>query len=111
MKTFKPPVTVSHSPAALSTRDLHGMFSKTDKQHFTGWFNTAFCMSYSLFLFDILNEGLDLSIVQLKWLGWDYNKVELLTTEFEWDNTMAPNLDKVEILPRGWLNSYDLLEN
>ena len=62
-----------------------------------------------LFLFDIRNEGLDLSIVQLKWLGWDYNKVELLITERD-NNTMAPNLDKVEILPRGWLNSYDLLE-
>ena len=84
------------------------MFLKTHEQHFTGWFNTAFCMFYSLFLFDIRNEGLDLSIVQLKWLGWDYNKVELLITER--DNTMAPNLDKVEILPRGWLNSYDLLE-
>ena len=65
-------------------------------------------MFYSLFLFDIRNEGLHLSIVQLKWLGWDYDKVELLITER--NNTMAPNLDKVTILPRGWLNSYDLLE-
>ena len=34
--------------------------------------------------------------------------VELLTTEL--DNKMAPILDKVEVLPRPWLNSYDLLE-
>ena len=57
---------------------------------------------------DILNERLFLSIVQLKWLGWSYNKIELLTTER--DNKMAPNLNKVEVLPRRWLNSYDLLE-
>ena len=34
--------------------------------------------------------------------------VELLTTEL--DNKMAPILDKVEVLPRPWLNSYDPLE-
>ena len=55
-----------------------------------------------------INEGLSFSIVQLEWLGWNYNKVELLTTERE--NTMAPNLDKVEFLPCQWLNSYDLLK-
>ena len=46
--------------------------------------------------------------MQLEWRGWNYNKVELLTTER--DNKFGPNLDKVEVLPRRWLNSYDLLE-
>jgi hypothetical protein len=37
-------------------------------------------------------------------------KAELLTTDI-WDDKMAPNLDKVEVLPCRWLNSYDLLES
>ena len=45
----------------------------------------------------MLNKGLNLSIVQLKWLGWNYNKVELLTTERDYSN--GANLDKVEVLP------------
>ena len=43
-----------------------------------------------------------------KWLGWKKNEAELWTAER--DDKMAPNLDKVDVLPCRWLNSLDLLE-
>ena len=61
------------------------------------------------FYFNTLNKGLNLSLLLVKWLGWKKNETELWTAER--DDKMAPNLDKVDVLPCRWLlNSLDLLE-
>ena len=60
------------------------------------------------FNFNTLNKGLNLSLLLVKWLGWKKNETELRTAER--DDKMAPNLDKVDVLPCRWLNSLDLLE-
>ena len=60
------------------------------------------------FYFNTLNKGLNLSLLLVKWLGWKKNEAELWTAER--DDKMAPNLDKVDVLPCRWLNSLDLLE-
>jgi hypothetical protein len=44
------------------------------------------CISYILFRFPTLNKGLNLLLVQSKWLGWKNNKAELLTTDMGWQN-------------------------
>ena len=49
-----------------------------------------------------LNIGLNLLLVQSKWLGWNHNDAEC--RQLTRGDKMAPNLDKVEGLRCQWLN-------
>ena len=47
------------------------------------------------FCFDTPNIGLNLLLVQSKWLGWNHNDADC--KQLTRDEKMAPNLDKVEV--------------
>ena len=60
------------------------------------------CILQSHSCFDTLNIGLNLLLVQSKWLGWNHNDADC--KQLTGDDKMAPNLDKVEVLSCQWLN-------
>ena len=55
-----------------------------------------------IFCFDTLKIGLNLLLVQSKWLGWNHNDADC--KQMTRDDKMAPNLDKVKVLRCRWLN-------
>ena len=59
------------------------------------------CILQSYFCFDTLNIALNLLLVQSKWLGWSHNDADC--RQLTWDDKMAPNLDKVQVLRCRWL--------
>jgi hypothetical protein len=99
VKKFNPPC---HVPVTLPHEICKECFERLVNNIVQGDQMLHFAFFICIFILIPLTNGLNLSLSLVIRLGWKKNKAEFWTTER--DDKMAPNLDKVEVLPCRWLN-------